>query len=248
MSRNISTTLRSPLTPVAVIAAALAVAVSVQVVGADGANQRGSSPAPVTLVHGTELTASSTLADWAATADHVITATVRSETALDAPESETVDPADEPIGRQVSLVVDEVHWSAKDAPVAAPTTFQMNAYGWVPVASGRSEAAGEFASRLEVGHTYLLALAWKRAECGEGETVPAAWTLIGSGAAIPADTGVLGDGEFEGVEVSPGDERLRGQGPGSVIARFAGKSAGEVARALRPTARTHAFAQVGDAC
>lgn len=257
MPGTFKSVVRGPLAPALVIAAALAATATAQLTGAgsDSGAEGNRAPVagvPITLVHGTEVTGSDSVQDWAAAADYVVTARITAEEKLAAPKSETVDPADELIGRRVSVDVERVHWAAADAPQAAPSEFTMTAFGWRPTPAGDSELAGEHAARLEVGHTYLLALAWKRAECGEGERIPAAWTVIGPGGALPADEEVLGNGEFEGALVQQDSGRLAGghEGKGSVLAKFAGKKSADVAREMEGTTakRNHAFRELGGAC
>ena len=249
MSVTSRSVLRGPLVPLAVVAVALSAIGASRI--SQGAEERTSStPRSVQLLHATEVAAAVTLVDWAATADYVVTAEVTGEERLAPPKSETADPADELIGRRVRMDVQEVYWKADDAVTALPDTFTMNALGWLPRAGGEVELSMEHATRFEVGRTYLMAVAWKRAECGDGEKIPASWTVIGSGGALPADSGVLGDGEFEGVEVSPGSKRLDKPGPSSVTAEFAGKRANAVVRGMEGlnVKRNHVFRQMGGSC
>lgn len=131
--------------------------------------------------------------DWVTYADHVVVVTAERD-------REGSDAALPWIDRKVDLRVDRVLWSRPGAARAVPGTVEWTASGWFGDDSGdRTRTAVEGAPRVEPGHSYVLALLWEEARCGEGDPrVPAAWRGLGSGGAIPFDGEVLGAGESEG--------------------------------------------------
>lgn len=139
-----------------------------------------------------ELRASDRVMDWASTADVVVVATVISE------KQGKVSPLDDGtdaafVGRSVIVKVQTTAWSPDDVKV--PAELAVEAPGWVQ-RGGKLDArlTYERGSRLEVGHTYVLALLKDR--CGNP------WDLLGSGAALPYDKGSIGNGEARGVTVT----------------------------------------------
>jgi hypothetical protein len=97
-----------------------------------------------------------------------------------------------------------------------------------------------------VGHEYVLALVWKPAECDEGdETIPARWMVTGTYGAVPADEGVVGIGEDEGVAVSNVAEAASAAresdalgeelGEVEVADQFRGQAPGAIGKALSAT-------------
>jgi hypothetical protein len=183
-----------------------------------------------------EETASETIPDWASQADVVVKASVVSEAHPPPVDSETVgQPGMELVGRTVTLQVSGVIWQSPSMTRPDPTTFSVEAYGWMQADDGTErEVATEGTSRLEVGHQYVLALIWREAECSPGDpTVPAHWSVLGSGAALPADGNTIGVGEFQGtptdlVDTSSGPEPA----PGTALAEFAGDRPAELSPAL----------------
>ncbi|MFF7450689.1 MULTISPECIES: hypothetical protein [unclassified Streptomyces] len=140
---------------------------------------------------------SQTARDWVTHADHVVVASPQRER-----ESNRRDFASGQYryqtDRTVTFRVDEVLWSSTarpDRPVAKG--FDMTAPGWrVYRANGhRAKRTAADAPRLEIGHTYLLALRWG----------PEGWNVLGEGAAVPFDDGVADRGEWCGRVLSEGD-------------------------------------------
>ncbi|MFT4083593.1 MAG: hypothetical protein QM638_13500 [Nocardioides sp.] len=190
---TISRSMRHP----ALMAAVLAVAVVGVIVAI---NLDGTRNPRVVVVEASEMTSSTTIADWARVADYVVVGKVTAEERVEPGDSETADAGDDLVGRNITVAVDTVVWKAAGVTREQPSTFTMAAYGWQHSSSGEVELAPEAGARLEVGHQYVLALAWMAAHCStDGESTPAQWTTIGSGGALPADDGFVGDGEFEGT-------------------------------------------------
>ncbi|MEZ7159144.1 hypothetical protein ACBR38_29435 [Streptomyces sp. MAD19A] len=142
----------------------------------------------VVLAEGDDVLPSVTSTDWVTYADQV--AVVRPTSDREIPASEEEKEAGEGyIGRQATLAVDKVLWSRPDAP-QAPESLSLDVAGWVFKDGRRQEFAVHDTPRLEPGHTYILALA--RLDDGT-------WSILGSGAALPYDNGIIGNGESEGT-------------------------------------------------
>ncbi|MCK0116070.1 hypothetical protein MWU57_03415 [Isoptericola sp. S6320L] len=144
-----------------------------------------------------------TAADWVASADHVVVATVVAE--REVPQDE--DPAESgetTVPREVSLHLDEVVWSAEEPARGAPEgRFPLVARGWTLDEGEKVPVVAEGTPRLEVGHSYVLALFWEPAVPDGPEPVPAHWNTLGLDSVVPFDGGVIGAGEVAGTLVSP---------------------------------------------
>lgn len=171
-------------------------------------SQRGASPPAGELVvlgqegGSTDHLPSTTATDWVTYADHVLEVSVTGERELAASDEE-LERGEGLIGREVTMSVDRVLWSRPDPDRPAPDTVSWESWGWQfeGEESDRWPVVGAGTSRLEPGHTYVVAIAWEEARCAEGdEPVPARWTPLGGGAIVPADGGTIGAGEFEGRE------------------------------------------------
>jgi len=252
MSRKqrIATSTAIPLT---IAAAAGAAWVAVDVAKADDspdsrANERARPAASVQVVEGLEVAPSATVSDWAKIADYVVTASVKSERAIEQAKGETSSDSETLVFREVTAKIDSEIWKAPSAAkhdLASEIT--LRAMGWARTeGGGRQELAPGDGSRLEVGHSYLVALAWVPATCGEDGDVPAHWATIGSGGALPADGGIVGAGEYEGEP----SQSARTKVPDSVLANLSGKKTSEAAplfEAVPPavvgTSKTGPFAE-----
>ena len=161
----------------------------------------------IVLAHGSDRYPSDTAEDWVTYADHVVVARAASEVE-NPPDRSEVELGEGIVGRNVQMVVQQVLWSAPDAPQAAPTSWDRTSMGWHfrESVSSRTRMGIRNASRVEVGHTYVLAIQWAHNPCqpGEGE-----WLGLGTGSTIPYDDGVLGVGEFEGEVFGLADTPLR---------------------------------------
>lgn len=237
MRARLHTMLRTPLVPISVTLAALAVVGWVVVVDDDQAAAPTATPAPgVHLIQALERVPTDSLADWVGVADHVVVATVVDEVrGEDPPVDETAPNGEGLIQRTLSFEVDDVLWSAAGVGRPAPDSFTiLTDAGWIRYEDGSErETAREGSSRLEVGNEYVLGLVWKPAQCAGDIRIPARWALIGSGAVLPANDGVVGEGEFEGAEVSPVDA---GEVVGPPVAEeFRGEGVEDVEEALDDT-------------
>jgi hypothetical protein len=175
----------------------------------------------VVLGEGRDRTGSRTVGDWVTYADHLFIVTVTGEVRQAPGAAEAAHGA--MIGRTVKLRVDNVLWSAPDAPMAAPPALALPAAGWV---SGAGDATVKVAlrgsSRLELGHTYVKAVEWADDVCSD-DPARGTWEGLGSGDTIPFDAGVLGAGEFEGrvLTLDEAKQRWRDGEAGSPSVRFA---------------------------
>ena len=183
--------------PVAVALAAVVALIVIVVVKSPGAQSQSAEPR-VLHVETFEEVSSATADDWAMYAEFVVTATAVNES-FDYPSgsSETMTLADELVGRRVEFTVDQVLWTSPNAVNTAPEAVELTAMGYDPSAGTNIDVTLPRTSRLEVGHTYVLALEWWRGGCFNGANEPGTWTLIGLDGVIPYDE-VLGAGEFEG--------------------------------------------------
>ncbi len=228
---------KSPILPLSLIAVGCA---GWTVTRADS-DARVTSPASsdgVFFMHALEENSAPTVPDWAGAADVVVEARVVSERAVELPRSETdTKEGLRPVGRDITVEVIDVIWRSPDATVASPKTFDMAAWGWMRVdASTKREMVTPGAARLETGHTYVMALEWREAQCEDGdEPVPAQWTAIGSGAVLPADGDTIGVGEYEGSHVDLVDDISEPQAEvmdESALGEFVGDEPAALADAL----------------
>jgi hypothetical protein len=196
-------------------------------------------PGAVLLGHGTERLPSESAADWVRSAEYVVEVRVVAERAQPVPAIDR-QRGEGIILRDLDLEVSSVVWSAPGTGMA-PKTLGWRAFGWhwKGDPDQRRELGVRGAPRMEVGHTYLLALDRPLAECGDAVTVVQAseteWLGLGGSSVVPFDGGHVGDGEFEGI-----DNGLMGPAgsEGSVLARTLGEGLPEVRDLLRKAART----------
>lgn len=146
---------------------------------------------------GLETHASSTARDWVSTADFAVVAKVTSERRGSS--SSTGDgTGDQFVERFVTLTVARKLWERRGAPnLTQGQIIEVTAAGWVAHSDGSmSRLASSGRPRLEVGHTYVVALL--AGQCDSREAEPTAWSMLGSDGVIPADDDELGFGESEG--------------------------------------------------
>ncbi|MFD8938780.1 hypothetical protein ACFV0R_26635 [Streptomyces sp. NPDC059578] len=176
---------------------------------------------------GSDLYPSQTAEDWVDQADHVVVATPVKE--------RTINRHDYPNGifeykveRQVSLKAEDSLWTSKQPERSLGDEFDLVAPGWrvFRETGNRFKDTNANAPRLEVGHTYLLALRW----------VDGRWTVLGEGAALPFDDRTVGQGEWCGRELSGEDvargERFSRPDESSLEESLHGQNARAVTRAL----------------
>lgn len=190
----------------------------------------------VVMVEGSDHLPSETAADWVTYADHVVVVNAVSEASVP-PTQVELDRGEGLIGRTVTLEISEVLWSREGAPTAAPTTWEYTAIG-AQFIEGDTAAPLEMAlherPRVEVGHTYVMAIRWEAERCEGDEVEPAQWRGLGEGSEIPFDDATLGNGELEG-EIQSAQQFAAAAAEETVIGleeQVAGQSADALVREL----------------
>ncbi|MFD5315238.1 hypothetical protein [Streptomyces sp. NPDC127098] len=126
--------------------------------------------------------------DWVSYADHVVVGALSSEREIAASEEELA-AGEGYIGRSGTLDIRDVLWSRTGAQPAPASGLSLSLVGWTFGGDDRQRMAMAGVPRIETGHTYILTLAY----ASEG------WELLGSGAILPYDEGVIGNGESAGT-------------------------------------------------
>ncbi len=189
--------------------------------GGTSLKEEVSAPEPelaITLADPYERVSSGSAASWVAVADAVVTARLIDEAR---PKTNESDPEwDGMTPRTGVLEIVDVLWTSPEPKnkLAADETIKLNLTGWV-TQSERGEMrfgmAGQ--SRIEVGHQYVIALAWLEPECDPDDgNRPGEWGAIGSGGIIPADDNILGNSEFEGKAITPNAPKNLGNSSTSI--------------------------------
>jgi hypothetical protein len=131
-----------------------------------------------------------TAQDWATYADHLTVVHVVSEHE-GRRDRDDGDPSTGYLGRKVTVHVDDVLWSRREAP-AMPHEMTWSAAGWSFDSDHQEKAYWWGFPRLEVGHSYVLPVTdWSR----PGANHRADWEPYTTTGILPYDDGVLGDGE-----------------------------------------------------
>jgi hypothetical protein len=186
----------------------------------------------VLALSGLERAGSRTATDWVSVAHYVAVGTVAAEAVIPPPEDEWMseDAAGRDlIGRKITVDIQQILWERNDAPTALPNQIEMNVWGWFSLGENlqHQKVGMEDRSRLEIGHSYVLALRWMYAECSEDGYEPARWTTIGSGGILPVDGGIIGQGEYEGSVGSPDENQNKTGGiDESILREFTGQGIG----------------------
>ncbi|MGQ0845247.1 MAG: hypothetical protein ACT4QF_14055 [Sporichthyaceae bacterium] len=155
----------------------------------------------VLSVSGSDHLPSQSAEDWVTYADHVVSAKAVRQT-IGEPAPEELRRGEGAIPRTVTYEVDDVVWSRSNATKAAPSTFDLSAYGFAfrnGDSTNRIPMASRDVPRGEIGHTYIFALVWEDARCSPGDPVtPAQWRPLGSHSILPFDDKIVGKGENAG--------------------------------------------------
>ncbi|MBG0853091.1 hypothetical protein I2W78_14840 [Streptomyces spinoverrucosus] len=221
----------------AVLGAALAG--SLALVSCGNGSQERAGGQDVIATDSKEALPSSTATDWVSYGDQVAVVRVTAEQER-RDTGGAAEGGEEYLPRTVDLRVDERVWSRSGAP-ALPDSLSVTVDGWQVKGDSRVRVGTPDASRLEIGHDYVISFA---------RFTDGAWAPLGSGGVLPYDDGRVGEGEFEGDSVTVDAYRsaLRRQlVPGSeepLAYRAAGKPASAVRGILRkatpdPTAAQH---------
>ncbi|MFE6971286.1 hypothetical protein [Isoptericola sp. NPDC057653] len=165
------------------------------------ASPDAASPTPGVVVATAEDSFPTTTAvDWVTYADHVLVATVVDEAEAVRPWEDGNPEGERYVAREVALRVDDRLWSAADPRHRPPPDrFSMAAAGSLDRDGGRIPWAIEDTPRMEVGHTYVVALVWRPEVEDPTTPTPAHWAWLGTDALLPYDDGTIGVGELEGV-------------------------------------------------
>lgn len=84
------------------------------------------------------------------------------------------------VGRQVELTVDRVLWTRDQPAQSLPERLVLPAAGWLKKDEALVPVAYETEPRLDVGHTYVIALVWTPRLCSPGDGELAAhWAGLG---------------------------------------------------------------------
>ncbi|MEO3806027.1 hypothetical protein [Nonomuraea sp. B1E8] len=218
--------------------AVLAGILVVSALAADGerAEYDGGRAGGVVLAHGSDRLPNHTASDWVTYADHAVVVTVKAEREL-AADQEELEAGQGYLPREVTLEVKDTLWSRDGAAKPAPVPeFAWSAAGWTFGEKGRRPLAVEGRPRLELGHTYIMAIVWVPAFTDGGEAVPGRWRGLGESSVLPYDGGVIGDGELEGriqsAAVTMDQRASEGPDGPSLEQAMTGKGAADLAAAL----------------
>lgn len=161
-------------------------------------------------VEGSSYLPSASASEWVTYADHVLVIKTV-EDKLEQPTDTELERGEGIRLRTTTLEVERVLWSRTDAAETAPKLIVWKTLGtafkngdtdrqYTMIAGGRP--------RIELDHTYVAAVAYRGERCSEGDPrQPAEWIPLGEFATLPYENGVLGQGEFEGREVTPQEMR-----------------------------------------
>ncbi|MBW8798091.1 MAG: hypothetical protein JF597_32245 [Streptomyces sp.] len=179
-----------------------------------------------------DLYPSQTAKDWVSYADHVVIAGPTGERETNRrtyPKGAVAYAMD----RLVSFRTDSTLWSRPSPRHALGSAFDLVAPGWEVYRSSGTRVAemATDAPRLQVGHTYLLALRWH-----EG-----GWAVLGEGGAVPFDDRTGDQGEWCGRVLSKEDvaegERFSRHDDHSLEKALLGQDEQAARRALDQAAR-----------
>ncbi|WNM30818.1 hypothetical protein RKE30_10545 [Streptomyces sp. Li-HN-5-11] len=138
---------------------------------------------------------SNTAQDWVTYADHVVVASPVGEEETNRRDY-TKGAIATSTDRKVTFSTSAVLWSSRRRPAQeVEKGFELTAPGWQTYRSGgtRTKKTAADQPRLEMGHTYLLALRYD-----DGHLA-----VLGEGAGVPFDHHTVGAGEWCGRVVDP---------------------------------------------
>ncbi|MHC5260811.1 hypothetical protein ACYSUO_23255 [Streptomyces sp. UC4497] len=231
------------------IMAAVAAATALAVTGAVSASGDSTDPEErVITVHAVDHRPSQTASDWVTYADHVVAVTATAEQESP-PTASEIERGEGLIGRKVTLRTDDVLWSRPGVSKAPPNSWQRPSVGWQfheGDTDNRIKMVKADSPRIEVGHSYLIAIAWEDVSCsGNGQ-----WRGLGEGSTLPYDGDVIGQGELEG-RVQSAAQALRaeaGEDPNRGLEEeMAGRTATDLVQELKAVQPASASAQMADA-
>jgi len=172
-----------------------------------------------------------TAEDWVTYADHVVVATAVDDEALPLDE-DAAATGEGAVDRVVTMQVDDVVWTSAEPRHEAPATFEWSGWGWALQDGERVEMAAADEPRVEVDHTYVMALVFEPEFTDGGTPYPAKWVSLGSDSVIPYDGTALGVGEVQGAVQSEPKVLDQDAVNYSLEDEMAGKSVDELVTAL----------------
>jgi len=195
----------------------------------------------VVIGEGKDRYPSQTAEDWATYADYVVVVSAIKETQLE-PRASEVERGEGLVGRLVNLRVDQIVWSNPSTAVSPPKSFAWQGSGWL-FHDGHPDQLTRFAiedrPRVEVGHSYIIAIIWQPAKCSLGDSPEAAqWVGLGEGSTIPYDDQIVGNGEFEGSRVIQGAVSTASQTAPSENVKIEDMMAGRAGRDVAAVLKT----------
>ncbi|MFE7553215.1 hypothetical protein [Streptomyces gardneri] len=192
----------------------------------------------IMLASGKDAYPNSSASDWVTYADYVVTATPIGEKDQDI-RAEDRQRGEGIVLRDLKLRVDRTLWSSAKASRPQPQVIDLEAWGWSfkdGDTGKRTKMGSEGSPRLEMGHSYVLALVWEEERCTEGDPrVPAKWNVLGGSAIIPFDSETLGQGESEGSVLTVEQAREKGgshESAGDLEKKVIGKGASSLTAEL----------------
>lgn len=199
------------------------------------------NPAPpsahaVPFVAAEDVRPSQTISDWVTYADYVAVVTVQTDK-LREPTKAEVQRGEGDMLRDLTLSIDTVLWTNPVGTTKLPATIDWEAIGSAFSDGGKvtTQLAIRNAPRMELGHTYVLALYRHAQVCSEGDEREAFWDGLGGEGILPYDEQSIGEGESQGV--SQGIANAKTQ-TGTIESEFAGRDAKTLADSLM-TAKPH---------
>lgn len=192
------------------------VCAAIAVVVVSGCSQRGLAPEPgqtqkVMSVNAEDRLPNRTAGDLVTYADHVVLVTVTAERPIP-PSEEEIARGEGIVMRDLTMEVDDVLWSSPNTKMPAPENFHWNALGWsfkgVDPSRNQTPMTEADAPRFDLSRSYVMAIEWQPARCTAGDKVPGQWRGLGVDSSMPYETGMLGQGELMGRQVSA-TERLK---------------------------------------
>ncbi|MFI9556396.1 hypothetical protein [Nonomuraea endophytica] len=207
----------------------------------------------IVMGHGLEVIDSRTADHWVSGAQHVVTYTVTGETGQP-PQDNEVERQEGLTYRTVHAHVDKVLWSKDGAPKPPAGTWDFRTYGSAfnnNDGAGTAKFALEGRPRVEAGHTYIAALRWRDDPCSD-DPAKGTWGSLGSGAILPYDGEVIGQGEYEGrVRTAVQNKALMTEESpdGALAGKLAGQKVESLLEALKQAKPIQGFgADLAETC
>lgn len=183
------------------------------------------------IAQGSDRYPNTTAKDWVTYADHVVIASAVADEALPLDEDDAAN-GEGAVDRMVTMQVDDVVWTSAEPRHEAPATFEWSGWGWALQNGERIEMAGVDEPRVEVDHTYVMALVHEPEFTDGGTRYPAKWVGLGSDSIIPYDGTELGVGEVQGAVQSEPKAHDQDAVDFSLEDEMAGKGVDELVAAL----------------